>query len=269
MSIAFQLKSPLYPPPLVFLGNAAAAQPLRHLPPSSKVKDRIRDETLLWTVAHELRQPLSAMTTAVALMEHDSSTGAAAHASGVMRRQLQQMSRMVDDLVDAARLSTGKVSLIPQRLDIREVMTDAAADVAAEAAKRGQLLNVKYGAVPLWVNGDRQRLYQVFSNLLRNAIKFTDHGGRITFAADCQMSRIAVRVRDTGRGIDWQALPRIFDLFAQVQPSAAGGVGIGLSVAREIVTLHRGRIDARSDGLGKGSEFEVTLPGYDPPAGQA
>ena len=141
------------------------------------------------------------------------------------------------------------LAFVARTIDIRDVMTNVAADVAAEAAKRGQLLNVKYGAAPLWVNGDRQRLHQVFSNLLRNAIKSTDYGGRITFTADRHMSRIAVRVRDTGRGIDRQALPRIFDLFAKE-----------LSVVREIVSLHRGRIDAHSDGLGKGSEFEVTLP---------
>jgi signal transduction histidine kinase len=152
------------------------------------------------------------------------------------------------------------LAFVPRTIDIRGVMTDAAADVAAEAAKRGQLLNVKNGAAPLWVNGDRQRLYHVFSNLLRNAIKFTDYGGRITFTADSHMSRIAVRVRDTGRGIDRQALPRLFDLFSQAQPSGLAGIGIGLSEAREIVTLHRGRIEAYSDGLGKGSEFEVTLP---------
>jgi signal transduction histidine kinase len=261
MSIA-QLESPLHhPPSLVFLGNEAAGQPLAfHPKPQAKVNDRVREEAFIWTVAHELRQPLSAMTTAVAVVEHNSSPGATAHAIDVMGRQLRHMSRMVDDLLDAARLSTGKVSVIPHRLDIREVMTDAAADVAAEAAKRGQLLDVKCGAAPLWVNGDRQRLCQVFSNLLRNAIKFTGHGGRITFTADSHMSRIAVRVRDTGRGIDRQALPRIFDLFTQVQPSGLGGVGIGLSVAREIVSLHLGRIEAHSNGLGKGSEFEVTLP---------
>ena len=100
----------------------------------------------------------------------------------------------------------------------------------------------------------------MFSNLLRNAIKFTDHGGRITFSADSHDSRIAIRVRDTGRGIEWQALSRIFDIFTQVQPSGLGGVGIGLSVAREIVSLHQGRIEACSEGLGKGSEFVVTLP---------
>ena len=170
------------------------------------------------------------------------------------------MARMVDDLLDAARLSTGKVSLITQRLDIREVMTDAAADIAAVTAERGQLLVVDCGAAPLWVNADRDRLYQVFSNLLGNAVKFSDRGGRITFSADSQESRVVVRVRDTGRGIDWQSLSWIFDLFAQVQQSGRGGTGIGLSVAREIVNLHHGRIEARSDGIGKGSEFVVTLP---------
>lgn len=260
MSIA-QLESPPKPPASMFLGNVAVGQPLV-FPARAQARgnDRGREDAVVWTVAHELRQPLSAMTTAVAVMEHDSSSGATAHAVGVMRRQLQQMTRMIDDLVDAARLSTGRVSLVPQRLDLRDVMTEAAADVAAEAAKRGQLLSVTNGAAPLWVNGDRQRLYQVFSNLLRNAIKFTDHGGRISFTADSHMSRIAVRVRDTGCGIERHALPRIFDLFTQVQPSGLGGVGIGLSVAREIVNLHSGRIEAYSDGLGKGSEFEVTLP---------
>jgi two-component system, sensor histidine kinase len=260
--IVAQLESPLHhPPPPISLGSEAVGLPLAFVPRTqARSNDRVPEEAFIWTVAHELRQPLSTMTTAVAVMEHDSSAGATAHAIGVMRRQLQHMSRMVDDLVDAARLSTGKVSLVPQRLDLREVMMEAAADVAAEAAKRGQLLNVKDGAAPLWVNGDRQRLYQVFSNLLRNAIKFTGHGGRITFTADSHMSRIAVRVRDTGCGIDRQALPLIFDLFTQVQPSGLGGVGIGLSVAREIVSLHRGRIEAHSDGPGMGSEFEVTLP---------
>ena len=260
--VVAQLESPLHhPSPPIFLGSEAVVVPLAFVPRTQATSDdRVPEEAFVWTVAHELRQPLSVMTTAIAVVEHDSPSGATAQAVAVMSRQLRHMSRMVDDLLDAARLSTGKVSLTPQRLDIREVMTDAAADVAAAAAKRGQLLNLKYGAAPLWVNGDRQRLYQVFSNLLRNAIKFTDQGGRITFTADSHMSRIAVRVRDTGRGIDRQALPRIFDLFTQVQPSGLGGVGIGLSVAREIVSLHRGRIEAHSDGLGKGSEFEVTLP---------
>ena len=268
MSIAFQLEPPrLHPAPPVFLDGGAANQPLVFAVTQAKVSDREREEALVWNLAHELRQPLSALATAVAVVAQDSPSGATALAVAVMGRQLRHMTRMVDDLLDAARLSSGKVSLITQRLDIRQVMTDAAADSATAAAERGQLLNMDCGATPLWVNADPQRLYQVFSNLLRNAIKFTDRGGRITFTADGSTSRIAVRVRDSGRGIDSQALPRIFDLFAQVQPSAAGGIGIGLSVVREIVTLHRGRIEARSGGLGHGSEFVVTLPAA--PAGRS
>ena len=253
MSLA-QLESPRYEPtpPPGFLAGAAAS-----------VGDRIRGEAFVWTIAHELRQPLSTMTTAVAVMERDSPSGATAHAIGVMGRQLRQMSRMVEDLVDAARLSTGKVSLIPQLLDIREVMTDAAADMTAAAAERGQLLDVNCGPTPLWVTADRQRLCQVFSNLLQNAIKFTGHGGLITFTAEGHRSGISVRVGDTGRGIDRPGLLRIFDRFAQIQPSEQRGLGIGLSVVREILTLHRGRIEAHSDGLGKGSEFVVTLPSVD------
>jgi len=222
--------------------------------------DRVRDDIIVWTVAHELRQPLSALTTAVAVMQHESQSEASAQAIAIMGRQLGQMARMVDDLLDAHRLSSGKVSLIPARLDIRDVMADVAADSAPAISNRGQRLEVRWGAGPLWVTGDTHRLYQVFSNLLQNAIKFTDDGGLIIFAADGHDSRISIRVRDTGRGIEWQALSRIFDIFTQVCPLGFGGVGIGLSVAREIVSLHHGRIEARSEGLGKGSEFVVTLP---------
>jgi signal transduction histidine kinase len=260
--VSSQLESPLHhTPPSLFLGNDAAAQRLAFVPVTqARVNDPVREHAFIWTLAHELRQPLSTMSTAIAVVQHDSPSSATAHAIAIMGRQLRQMSRMVDDLLDAARLSSGKVSLMPEQLDIREVMTDAAADVAAAAADRGQRLDMQCGAATLWVNADRQRLYQVFSNLLNNAIKFTGPGGRITFTADSHASTIAVRVRDTGRGIDRMALPRIFDLFAQVQPAVLGGVGIGLSVVKEIVSLHRGRIEAHSDGPGKGSEFVVTLP---------
>jgi len=254
--------SPLHPPSLPMLpGSEAAGEPWTFAPATKvRVSDRVREEAVVWTVAHELRQPLSVMTVAVAVLEHDSSTGPAAQAIAVMHRQLRHMSRMVDDLLDAARLTTGKVPLVIQRFDVRQVMADAAADIAVVAAERAQLLDVDPGAAPLWVSADRDRLHQVFSNLLGNAVKFTDRGGRITFTADTHDSKVVVRVRDTGRGIDPAALPRIFDLFAQGAPTGLGGVGIGLNVAREIVSLHRGQIEARSDGVGKGSEFAVPLP---------
>ena len=222
-----QLESPLrHPPPPVFLGSEAAGQPVAFRSQTHRRRSttEVREDAFIWTVAHELRQPLSAMTTAVAVMEHDSPSAATAHAIAVMGRQLRHMSRMVDDLLDAARLSTGKVSLIPQRLDIREVMTDAAADIAAEAAKRGQLLDVKCGAAPLWVNADRQRLYQVFSNLLRNAIKFTGHGGRITFTADSH------DVEDRGAGARYRPWHRPAGAATDLRPlhaSAAVGAGRG------------------------------------------
>jgi two-component system, chemotaxis family, CheB/CheR fusion protein len=119
---------------------------------------------------------------------------------------------------------------------------------------------------PLWVDADPQRLHQVLSNLLRNAVKYTDPGGRISLAADRKAATVILRVSDTGRGIESESLVHIFDLFAQVRrPSEAAGLGIGLSVVREIVTLHKGRIKARSEGPGHGSEFIVTLP-FAPPS---
>ena len=135
--VTAQHESPLRQPvpPPIFLSNKAVVLPVAFLPVApAKVGAQVREEALVWTVAHELRQPLSAMTTAVAVMEHDSPSAATAHAIAVMGRQLRQMSRMVDDLLDAARLSSGKMSLIPELLDIRQVMADAAADIAAAAA---------------------------------------------------------------------------------------------------------------------------------------
>ena len=246
----------------MFLGRGAAVQRLAFVPVTqARVDDLVREHAIVWTVAHELRQPLSAMSTAVAVVEHDSPSVATAHAIAVMGRQLRHMSRMVDDLLDAARLSSGKMALIPELLDVREVMADAAADIARGGRQtrpvrgRDSVAQRRCGSMP--TGNACIRCSRICCN---NAIKFTGRGDRITFTADSHASTIDVRVRDAGRGIEPQALPRIFDLFAQVQPSGMGGLGIGLSVVREIVSLHRGRIEARSDGLGKGSEFVVTLP---------
>jgi signal transduction histidine kinase len=167
---------------------------------------------------------------------------------------------VIGDLLDAARWAGGRLTLRTQRLDLRDVMRDAALDVAAAVAEREQEFEADIGSEPLWTVGDPERLGQVLSNLLRNAVKFTDPRGRISLAAERHAATIAVRVSDTGRGIEQKNLTRIFDLFTRVRPSEAAGLGIGLSVTREIVELHQGRIEARSAGLGHGSAFIVTLP---------
>ena len=247
--------------PAIFLQSGALALPIR---PTVVVPvvDRVAREAFVWTLAHELRQPLSVLSTAVALVRQDSSTVATTQAADVMVRQIAQMSRMIEDLVDAARLTNGKVTLQLERLDLRIVLADAAIDVAAAIAERHHTFDVQCGALPLWIRADAQRLHQVFSNLLRNAIKYTEPGGRIVLSAEGGPLTVTTRVLDTGHGIGAPGLARIFDLFTQIQPSASG-LGIGLNVVRELVALHSGMIQAHSAGLGKGSEFVVVLPRAD------
>ena len=222
--------------------------------------ESVRKDTFVATLAHELRQPLSAMLAAAEVVRLAPGAEAASRAADVMRRQIGQMSRLVEDLVDATRWARGKVMLHKRRLDLREIMSEAAQDVAAEVAERGHELIVAEVPEPIWVDGDRQRLQQVLSNLLHNAVKYTEPGGRIAVALEAAASTITLRVADTGQGIAADALTRIFDLFAQVRPDEGTGLGIGLSVVRDIVAQHGGSIEARSEGSGKGSEFIVTLP---------
>jgi signal transduction histidine kinase len=222
--------------------------------------DSRRKDTFVATLAHELRQPLSAMLAAVEVVRRSGGTESARGAVDVMRRQLGQMSRHIEDLVDAVRWARGKVSLHTCRLDLRDVMRDAAADVDVTIAEGGPQLLVDDQPEPIWVDGDRQRLLQVVSNLLRNAVSYTQPGGRIMMEVERTASAIMLRVGDTGRGIEAEALPHVFDLFSQMRPHEGTGLGIGLSIVREIVLLHGGSIDVRSDGAGKGCEFVVSLP---------
>ncbi|PYR02657.1 MAG: hypothetical protein DMF97_04025 [Acidobacteria bacterium] len=214
-----------------------------------------RKDTFIATLAHELRQPLSAMLAAAEVVRMAPDAMVARRAAAVMRRQLGQMSRLVEDLVDATRWAQGKVTLQKCRLDLQRVMGDAVADVEG-----GQQIVVAGEREPIWVDGDQQRLLQVVSNLLRNAVKYTHLGGRITIVAERTASTIIVRVGDTGRGIEAEALPHLFDLYSQSRPQEGTGLGIGLSVVREIVLLHGGSVEAQSEGAGKGSEFIVRLP---------
>jgi signal transduction histidine kinase len=222
--------------------------------------DGRRKDAFIATLAHELRQPLSAMLAAVEVVQAARDIDAARRASHVMRRQISQMSRLVEDLVDAARWAKGKVTLRRGRLDLRDVMRDAVADVGTMADGYGQELTVTFGPDALWIDGDSQRLLQAVSNLLRNAVNYTRTGGRISMVVDRIDSTIRLHVVDTGRGIEAEALPHVFDLFSQRRPQEGTGLGVGLNVAREIVLLHGGTIEARSDGAWKGTEFIVSLP---------
>lgn len=229
--------------------------------------DLLRREAFVSTLAHELRQPLSALLAAIEVIRLAPAGDEATLATAIMKRQIGQMNRMVEDVMDAARWRRGKVSLRKQQVDVRDVIKDAALDVQAAVVERRHQLVVATAPEPLWADADPQRLHQVLSNLLRNAVKYTDPGGRISLTADRSATTVDVRVSDTGCGIEADALSHIFDLYSQVRPAETHGLGIGLSVVREIVALHEGHVEARSEGPGRGSQFIVSLPARVPSSG--
>ena len=233
--------------------HARGRQPNRGVP-------LYQQQTFASTLAHELRQPLAGLRTAVEVLRMSHCSGVSDKTTTVMQRQIDQMQRMVDDILDAARLARGKVTVSKTRIDARDVIRDAVADMRAETASRQLDVVVAIGGAPLWVDADPQRLYQVFSNLLGNAVKFTPPGGRITITAELLKGTITTRIRDTGRGMAPEVLAQAFDLFVQADSCQVGSLGMGLSVVREIVNLHQGHVGAWSEGLGHGSEFRVTLP---------
>jgi two-component system CheB/CheR fusion protein len=243
--------------------------------------DRSKNEFLAM-LAHELRNPLAPLRNAVELVK-DARTDAAtlAHAREMMERQINNMSRMIEDLLDASRMSQGKIYLRRVPLDVGIVVQRSVEASRPHFEARDQDLELVLPERPIWVEGDTVRLEQVFGNLLHNASKFTRRGGHVSVtvvslpetagrdpaAPETEKKRqVAIHVRDDGIGIEPSMLPRVFDLFRQADRSidrAQGGLGIGLTLVRHIVELHGGRVEVQSDGLGFGSEFVVVLPVLD------
>jgi PAS domain S-box-containing protein len=220
-------------------------------------------DLFLGVLAHELRNPLAPLTNAVELLRTAPAGPMSPHALQIIDRQVALLRRLVEDLVDTARIGAGKVDLQLRLLDLKEPM-DAAADAAlplAEAREQDfQVLQIA-GAVP--VNGDPQRLQQVFFNLLTNAVKYTPRKGKILFNLTTEGGDAIVRVEDTGVGMSADILPKVFDLFTQEESSlvlSSGGLGLGLPLVRDLVRLHGGTVQGRSDGRDKGSVFTVRLP---------
>jgi signal transduction histidine kinase len=226
--------------------------------------DRRKDEFLAM-LAHELRNPLGAVANAAYLLEQfgprDPHTEKAV---AIIRRQVQHLVRMVDDLLDVSRITRGKIELRRRPLDFAEVVRNAVETTRPLAEAKEQTLRMELPTEPLPLAGDATRLEQVLANLLRNAVKFTAPGGHIEIAAGRDGGGSAVvRVRDDGIGIAPDLLPRVFELFAQGEQAldrSEAGLGIGLTLVRSLVEMHGGRVEARSDGPGQGSEFEVRLP---------
>jgi len=225
--------------------------------------DRRKDEFLA-TLAHELRNPLAPLRNAVEIMRTPAIPAEMRErALDMMDRQLRQMVRLVDDLLDVSRITTGKFAVRKLRVDLRDVVRDALETVRPFVEARRHALEVRVCDAPLTVDGDAARLAQVIGNLLHNAAKYTEPGGRIELDVKQEDEDAVVRVRDNGIGLDSRSVSTIFDMFVQVDRSltrAQAGLGVGLTLARRLIALHGGTITAFSSGLGKGSEFVVRIP---------
>ncbi len=225
--------------------------------------DRRKDEFLAM-LAHELRNPLAPIMHAVEFLErHPSGDPNVEAARGIIDQQVRQMSRLVDDLLDVSRITRGQISLQMEELALTPIINQAIENARPMIESHEHALSAVLPAEPLTVRGDATRLTQVVTNLLNNAAKYTDKGGRIVVTLARDDDHAAISVRDNGIGIAPEVLPHVFDLFMQVDNSLArsrGGLGIGLTLVRNMAVLHGGSVAARSAGLGQGSEFILRLP---------
>jgi signal transduction histidine kinase len=243
------------------------AQELRQSQRELRDADRRKDEFLA-TLAHELRNPLAPIRTGLEILRRGGAPDElAARTQDVMERQLSHLVRLVDDLLDVSRISRGMVELRPERIELRTIVEHAVETSRPLVEVGRHTLVIEVPQAPVWVSGDLTRLAQVVSNLLNNSAKYTPSGGRIELTAGVEDGAAGsmpfVRVSDDGIGIAPEMLPRVFDLFAQVDRTldrSKGGLGIGLSLVRRLVEMHGGTIDAKSRGIGQGSSFTVRLP---------
>jgi signal transduction histidine kinase/ActR/RegA family two-component response regulator len=224
--------------------------------------DRQKDEFLAM-LAHELRNPLAAVNNAVTVLKLSPNEEARAWAADVVERQVRQLVRLIDDLLDVSRITSGKIRLRKDHVDAGAILDHAIESARPLIDERRHTLSVaiEHGTLPL--HADATRVEQIVLNLLTNAAKYTEPGGRIWLGAALEADRVVITVRDNGIGIAPERLPDMFRLFAQGDRSLArseGGLGIGLTIVQSLAELHGGRVDARSEGAGRGSEFVVTLP---------
>jgi PAS domain S-box-containing protein len=232
----------------------------------ARVEEADRRKTeFLGVLSHELRNPLAPLRNAAWILARAAAGGGQARAAvDVITRQVEQLARLVDDLLDATRIARGKILLRRRRIDLAELACRTAEDHRTLLAERGLTLAVTAPPASVWVNADATRLGQVIGNLVGNAAKFTAAGGRVAISVAEEDGRAVVRVSDTGVGIAPEQLERVFEPFVQAPEDAPhvprGGLGLGLALVKGLVALHGGSVQARSEGPGRGAEFEVALP---------
>jgi two-component system, sensor histidine kinase len=224
--------------------------------------NRCKDEFLA-LLSHELRSPLASIHYAVSLMgKQMGEAPEQQRMQALIERQLHRMTHLVDELLDVSRITSGRLHLQRERLDLRDIMRNAIETLESNINERHHRLTVDLAHTPVWVEGDSCRLEQVFVNLLANASRYTDAGGELAVSVHTHEGQVVVRVRDSGIGIAPEALPHIFDLFKQAHegdPRSRDGLGVGLAVVRNLIELHGGTVAATSAGSGHGSEFTIRL----------
>jgi signal transduction histidine kinase len=234
--------------------------------------DRRKDEFLAM-LAHELRNPLAPIRTAAeVLARRIASDDLAQSAVDVVRRQAAQLTRIVDDLLDVSRISMGRIELQKDTLLLSDVIDQATETVAPMWRAKHHQISVVSSLEPLYVVGDLARLAQSFGNVMTNAAKYTQAGGKIGITVESGSETVTVSISDNGAGITPEFIPQMFDLFTQADQTldrSQGGLGIGLSVVKKLIEMHGGRITAKSEGLGRGATFEIVLPRAAPPLAQA
>ena len=217
--------------------------------------DRIKGVASL---AHELRNQVTPLANLLAAVEKSHGAG---RATGAMQRQIQLMARLLDDLAEGAAVAAAPTRIVVARVEVQQVLRHAADSMSALVQGRGQTLTLTVPETPILIDADAHRLDQVLVNLLSNASKFTPAGGRIQLSATVEDDMAVVRVEDDGVGIPAEVLPRIFELFSREERVAApDGLGVGLSVVKQLIELHGGFVEGRSPGRGGGSIFTVRLP---------
>ena len=228
-----------------------------------------RKDEFLAMLGHELRNPLAPLVSTLELIRLKGS-GHLAKEHAVMERQVGHLSRLVDDLLDVTRITSDKVDLQLEVFDIRTALNDAVESVAPLIDERQHRLTVDSALPAGLIKGDPERIRQVFVNLLVNAAKYTPPGGSIAVVAAHDAKTVSVSIKDNGGGIDIDLLPRVFDLFEQGATTIdrrRGGLGVGLAIVKKLMTLHGGEATAYSEGSGRGAEFTVSLPRFEPQAG--
>jgi signal transduction histidine kinase/CheY-like chemotaxis protein len=243
-------------------GRAAIALDNAFLYKAMRDQDRRKTEFLAM-LAHELRNPLAPITNAVHVLRTEASDpGKQAWAREILERQVSQLRRLVDDLLDVSRITHGKIDLKTDTVDIAEVVAVAVETARPFISAGDHALTVRLPSSPVRVKGDFARLAQILANLLNNAAKYTERGGQIGIDATAEGEQAVIRVRDSGIGIPAESQAAIFELFRQLGPApdrVQGGLGVGLTLVKRLVEMHGGTIEARSEGRGKGSEFTVRL----------